>query len=332
MSWKKNLAIVTALAGATALGIHAINKFIYFSATLDNLLNNPSGTYYEWRFGKIYYTKHGEGKPVLLIHDLTTYSSACEWSKVVHDLAKTNTVYAIDLLGCGRSDKPNFTYTNYLYVQMISDFIKHVIGDKTDVVVTGESASFILGACQNDTSIIDKIVMVNPTDIGLSSKAPGARSKMITKLINLPLIGTLLYNILTTRRDINASFHTDYYYTPENVDDGIVGTYYEAAHSGGASSKYLLASLAGYYMTSNIPLYLESLNNSIFIIVGEGTSENEIFAKEYQHILPSIEIIEMEETKHLPQLEKPEEFVSQISILLDTGAEEDTQDDYEIEE
>ena len=46
MSWKKKLAAGTALLGLSTLTIHMINKFVYFSATLDNLLSNPSGSYY----------------------------------------------------------------------------------------------------------------------------------------------------------------------------------------------------------------------------------------------------------------------------------------------
>ena len=107
MSWKTKLAAGTALLGLSTLTIHMINKFVYFSATLDNLLSNPSGSYYEWKFGKIYYIKKGDGKPLLLIHDLTTSSSAYEWNKVIDKFSKTNTVYCLDLLGCGRSDKPN---------------------------------------------------------------------------------------------------------------------------------------------------------------------------------------------------------------------------------
>ena len=63
----------------------------------------------------------------LLIHDLTPSSSAYEWSKMIDELAESHTVYALDLLGCGRSDKPSITYANYLYVQLITDFAKQVI-------------------------------------------------------------------------------------------------------------------------------------------------------------------------------------------------------------
>lgn len=321
MSWKKNLAITTGLIGAATAGIHMINKFIYLSATLDNLLNSNSETYYEWRFGKIYYKKQGEGKPILLIHDLSTYSSACEWSKIISNLSKSNTVYAIDLLGCGRSDKPNLTYTNYLYVQLITDFIKHVIGDKTDIIVTGESGSFVLGSCQNDSTIIGNIILVNPGDMKLFSKIPGKRSKISSKLINLPVIGTLLYNLLTTRNEICRIFHKDYYSNSNKIDSSMVRTYYESAHCGNSSSKYLFSSLKGRYMTANIPLYLNGLNNSIFIITGEEKPENNIIARDYKNILPSIEIINIEDTKHLPQMERPDKFIEQIKIFLDEDIE-----------
>ena len=51
MSWKKKLAAGTALLGLSTLTIHMINTFVYFSAPLDNVLSNPCGSYYAWKFG-----------------------------------------------------------------------------------------------------------------------------------------------------------------------------------------------------------------------------------------------------------------------------------------
>ena len=165
MNWKKKLATYAAITSFASLSIHVINRLIYFVSTVDNLLSDSKGTYYNWRFGKIFYTKKGSGKPILLIHDLSASSSGYEWNKIEEELAQTNTVYTIDLLGCGRSDKPEITYTNYLYVQIITDFIKNIIGTKTDIIATGESGSFVLMACKNDATIIDKIMMINPMDL-----------------------------------------------------------------------------------------------------------------------------------------------------------------------
>lgn len=316
MSWKKNLFIGTALAGATTFTIHLINKFVYFSATLDNLLSNPSGSYYEWKFGKVYFTKIGEGKPILLIHDLNTLGSAHEWHLIKDKLAKTNTIYCIDLLGCGRSDKPNLLYTNYLYVQLISDFIKHVIGEKCDVIATGESGSFAVAACQNDSSIIDQIVMINPADIRHLAKVPSKRTKTLTRMINTPIFGTFLYNILTQKKKIEKICKEDYFYNSDLVTESLIDTYYETAHSGNASSKYLFASIAGRYTTVNVRHCLKSLNNSIFIVIGDKIKEKEESAKLYKEILPSIEIEKIDSCKYLPQMESPDYFIQTIHTLL----------------
>ncbi len=315
MSWKKVLTITTVLAGAASVGIHLINKAIYVSATIDHLLKPKTESYYDWKFGKIFYTKQGQGDPVLLIHDLNTLSSEYEWKNIVKMLSKSRTVYTLDLLGCGRSEKPNLTYTNYLYVQLINDFIKNIIKEKSDVVVTGQSSSFILGTCQNNREMINNIVMINPADIYTTAHIPTNRSRMLTKLILLPLVGTLLYNILVRKDNIEKRFREQYFFDKSKIRHEDIMTYYETAHYGNSSSKYLFASLSGNYLTANVMLYLKNLSNSIFIITGmDEKSKRE--AEEYQKLLPSIEIFFLPETGYLPQLETPDRLLEQIKICL----------------
>ena len=165
LTMKNKLKSCAILATLGAITIHLINKTLIEMATKDSLLNSSEGNYYDWRFGKIYYRKQGNGKPLLLLHDLDAESSGVEWKKVAAILAEKHTVYTVDLLGCGRSEKPNITYTNFLYVQMLTDFIKHIIGEKADVVATGESAAIAVMACGNDENVIGKICMVNPLSL-----------------------------------------------------------------------------------------------------------------------------------------------------------------------
>lgn len=317
MNWKKKITTCTLLLVITAVVLSIINKLICFFATLDNLLKDPEGNYYEWRFGKVFYVKQGSGAPILLVHDLTTQSSAFEWKKVISDLSKTNTVYAIDLLGCGRSDKPSLTYTNYLYVQMITDFIKHIIGQKTDVIVTGESISAIIMTACNDKTIIKRIIMINPLDLNHLSLVPTKRTKFLKFVINTPIIGTTIYNLLSTRPSIEKLFFGDYFYDCSKIENNYIKTYYEAAHIRGEKSKYLFASIKGRYTNANIVHCLKSLTNSIFILEGEGTPNNLVFAEQYKSILPSIEIIPLKKCKHLPQLEIPKEFLENVKIVFE---------------
>ena len=54
----KTLVLLAGLAVAT---IHIINKMQYTHSTVKNVLACSENNYYEWRFGKIRYTKKGNG-------------------------------------------------------------------------------------------------------------------------------------------------------------------------------------------------------------------------------------------------------------------------------
>lgn len=319
MNWKKKLMNCALFIGITTFVMFIINKLIYFISTVENVLDKIKGNYYEWRFGKIFYTKHGTGKPVLLIHDTTSMGSGYEWNEIVKQLSKTNTVYTIDLLGCGRSEKPNITYTNYLYVQLISDFIKQVIGKKTDVVSSGLSSSFVLMACHMDNNIINKVVMVAPHSFASLNKSPNRNSKALKLLLNTHIVGTLVYNLIFTRKNITSLLENEYYYNNNKVSEELIQNYYESAHTCNSASKYVFASIKGRYLNANVLNALQSLNNSIFVISGdEHIDECKCIGKQYQEKLPSIEVVHIQKSLLAPHIEQAELFTEQLQILLET--------------
>ena len=316
MNWKKNLKTCTILTGLTVASMHIVNRFVYYMSTIDKMLSDKNAEYYDWRFGRICYHKTGSGSPLLLIHDLNVCSSSYEWNQIVDQLSKTNTVYTIDLLGCGRSDKPYLTYTNYLYVQLITDFIKHIIGEKADVVATGESAAIAVMACGNDENVIGKICMVNPLSLTELAKCPNKRTKTLKFLIEIPIIGTLLYNIIHSREAIDEKFVDKYLYDEDAIDYQMTKIYHESAHNENAHSKYLFASIKGGYTKTNIYHCIRKATNSICIISGQYDENSIEIAKQYQKHVPAIECMCIKDTRHLPQIEQPEGFAEQLDILF----------------
>ena len=151
----KNIKIISAIISSSLATIHLLNRMIYAAATKNDILSNIEDQYYEWRFGKIHYVKKGSGKPLLLVHDLTVGSSGYEFHKIINQLSKQYEVYAIDLLGYGLSDKPNMTYTSFLYVQLLTDFIKTVIGKKTDIIATGDTSYIAIVTCHNNPEVFN---------------------------------------------------------------------------------------------------------------------------------------------------------------------------------
>lgn len=316
MSWNKNLKILACFVGTAVGTMHVINRVFSYIATADNYLGEDECEYYDWRFGKIAYRKTGSGSPILLVHNFDVCSSMHEWKKVEAKLAKTNTVYSLDLLGCGCSEHPILTYTNFLYVQLINDFIKNVIGKKTDVIVSGKSVSFVLMACANDETIINRIVMISPESLSSLAKIPTKRSKFIKYLLYTPVIGTFIYNMKINKRTIHQKFYTEYYYDVNSINEKDILTCFEASHRDKTRSRYLYACQQSRYTNANILFCLSKLNNSIFIISGNGTPKNALIAEQYQNHIPSIEIIGINNTKELPHVEKANEFLAHVHVLL----------------
>ena len=276
----KNLILFTSLS---ICGIHLLNKFLTFTATIRELLKTELGYFYEW-------------------------------NELISGLSENHTVYAIDLLGCGRSDKPNLTYTNFLYVQLISDFIKNIIGHKTDVIVTGDSAPLVVTACNNDETLFNKVIMINPTSLYRLNEIPSKRTKTLKLLIETPILGTLLYNLYALKTNVEDKFVENYFFNPFKVTDTHINTYYESSNLGNA--KYLFASLKGRYTNMNILHSLKNINHSLFIIGGAKEDDIKTTIDNYSYYNPSIESYIIPKTKHLPQLESPKELLEQVEIFL----------------
>lgn len=309
----RNTAVLSALAIS---GLHLFNKYIIASSTIKDLLSDHSGNYYSWRFGKVYYRKSGEGKPLLLIHDLSVDSSSYEWSKLEQKLAKEYTVYTLDLPGCGRSDKPNLTYTNFFYVQLINEFTTKVIKSRTNVVATGLSGSFVVMACNSNPDLYDKLILINPENLQALNQIPGKYSKITKLLLDCPIIGTALYHLVTNKNVIDHVFLEKYFYNHSAVKKHHLAAYHEAAHKVESGGKYLFSSLRGHYLNLNIAHALKKIDNSIFIIGGKHEPYIQSTIDSYTALNPAIETAIIDKTKHLPQLEAPEKVYHLIRIYL----------------
>lgn len=315
MTNKNKLLTLLALSSSAIAATALINRYIRFAATSKNLLENPQSFCYHWRFGDIHYTKTGTGKPLLLIHDLDAASSGYEWSQVIPMLKEIYTVYTLDLIGCGRSEKPCLTYTNYMYVQLISDFIKSEIGHRTDIVATGGSASFAIMACNNSPELFDRLLLSNPESILSCSQLPGKYAKIYKALLDFPVIGTLLYHIATSKKQLQETFATHYFYNPYSTKAAYLNAYHEAAHLG-QSPKSTYASVHCNYTKCNIVNALKKIDNSIYLLGGAGIDGMKDLLQEYAIYNPAIEYALISGTRFLPQLENPAAFVSNVNTFF----------------
>ena len=274
---KHKILTLAALTTIAAGVIHLTNRVIVASSQLKEMLDFSNHNYYNWRFGKIYYTKKGKGSPLLLIHDTMPGASGYEWSRVEDQLAQEHTVYTLDLLGCGRSEKAGITYTNFLFV---------------------------------------KIMFINPVSMISLAQTTTKKDKLFKFFIELPIFGTFIYHIIVSRETINDFFLDKLYYNPFHVDKDVLDAYYEAAHKGGYYAKCLYSSQSAKYMNINIRHAVESIDNSIYIVEGEDESNGAAIVEAYQKVNPAIESATIPCSKHFPHIENVEAFLEQVGAFF----------------
>lgn len=313
MSKHNTLKKIIAVTVVVGTAMYVANEYIMKIATAKNLLKKDDGKFYSFKYGNVFYKVSGEGKPVLLIHDINESSSGMEWYYLEKNLSKTNKVYTIDLLGCGRSDKPKLMYNNFLYVQLITDFIKHVIGEQADIIATGKSAAPVIMSTKLCEECVDRIMLINPADLVELSEVPNTLCKIKKTILTLPILGTFIYHMLHRKDNIYNTFINDYFSDSYADFDDICEYYHESAHRDKSGSKYLYASLQGKCVNMNINHGVKVLDKDIIIISGEDYYESEYVPEEYTKLNDNIECISIMETSYLPQLESPSKVMDIIS-------------------
>lgn len=312
---KKRLSRLLKLGIFVAGIIYSINKLIEYYANKKGLIATDKGQFYDWKHGSIFYTVKGNGSPVLLVHDLNAISSGYEWSRLIRYLAKDHTVYTIDLLGCGRSDKPAITYTSFLFTEMLHDFASDIIGEKTTVIATGGSTSFTITASTLYPDSFDKTIIINPEPLSESTKTPDSTSKLVKFMIQTPLLGTYIYNIETGKKNITRLFHQMYFLKDSDQLNTCRDAYFEAAHKNHADGKYLLSSMRGHYMNTNLKLSLRKAEN-LYFIGSRDRNHSVSIIDEYANYNAKIETTYVSGSKYLPQLESPSKLFSSLSLFM----------------
>ena len=302
---KKRLETLLKLGFFAGIVMYFANKFVESSALLRKLLKTGSGNYYDWKHGSVYYTKQGNGDPILLVHDLYPSSSSAEWGEVIEDLSSRYTVYAIDLPGCGRSCKTHITYINYFFAQLLSDFAKDVIQSPTEVMATGLSASFATMAAHMNPGYFRKLTFINPESPAKLATIPSATAKFTKSIMDCPILGTFLYYIFSSENEIEYNFTERYFYNPFLISSKLMHTYYESAHWEQGSGRHLLASLHGNYVNVNIYSAFSGLTQEIHLIFGKELPGAESIAASYSRLNPAAKVSYISKTKMLPQLEAP---------------------------
>lgn len=218
---------------------------------------------FNWRGHRVIFYQKGQGEPVLLLHSINGAASAFEMRELFDRLSQGHQVFAVDLLGFGASDRPAIRYQADLYIDLIHDFLRGVIGAPAHVVASSLSAAFAIKVAAREPQAVKSLVLVDPTGMETLAGGQGAVGRIIEGLFRAPLLGQAAFNALVSRPSIRyylARAHN----APEKVDEAMVEQNYRTAHQEGA--RFSAAAFIGRALNVDLRGVLPTLNARTLVL------------------------------------------------------------------
>ena len=196
-----------------------------------------NGAYWQWRGYRVHYIQAGvqtglqtERPPLLLIHGFG--ASTDHWRKNVAELQADFEVYAMDLIGFGRSSKPSSGYSPDLWRDQIADFITTVIG--RPAVVAGNSiggySSLYTGATRPDA--VAGVCMLNGVGSFSEQQADtepnpfqAAIAQLVKTVVLSPVPSWFIFQFVRNRSYIRKTLEQVYVNKAEVTDQLIEDIY-----------------------------------------------------------------------------------------------------------
>jgi len=250
-----------------------------------------------------YWSAGDKGSVVVLVHGLGGYIE--NWLYNIGPLSQAHRVYAVDLPGFGRSDKPLVRDLTVL-VRFIADFLEILSIDKASLIGNSLGGGLALQFALDYPKKIEKLVLVDNAGMG-RDVIPDF------KLCSLPVVGELL--VRPSLESTTGLWRKIVYDSSSLTSETLELSYRLAAQSG--AKKALLATLrAGINLfgqkdklTRQLLARLKDLKAPVLIVWGK---DDRIIPVSHARIalenIPGARLELFDRCGHMPMLEYPDRF------------------------
>jgi len=306
--WRRLILAGTAILGTAA----AYNAFARKGVDqLENLIGGEEGGF-DWRDRRIAFTKRGEGPPLLLIHGIHPSAWSHEWRNNVDALARANTVYTLDLLGFGRSDRPAIRYSARLFISLISDFVSRVIDAPTVLVASSLSGAYAIVLAARDPHRFPAVALIAPSGLVRLNEPASFGGEASRIAVDTPIAGTAVFNALVSRPNLRR-YLKNAYLDDSLVTRELVEVHYAASHQRGA--RHAPAALMSGHLNMDVRNALRRLSQPALLVWGEhGSSAPVEEFRGFRELKRDFEISVLSPAGDLPHDERAEDF----NVILST--------------
>jgi len=211
------------------------------------------------------------GSAVVLVHGLG--GSIENWERNIDALAQQHRVYAVDLLGFGRTDKFPLIKDINVLIKFLNDFMDTQNIEKASLVGNSMGGGLILGFALQFPQKVARLVLVNNAGMGRDVN-------IILRMFSVPFLGRILMG-RPSLKSVEKLLRI-IYYAPAVVTPELVRTTFELAVLPGATEALLSATHACINIWGQRAKYTKELLSNL----GKITAPTLIFWGRQDRILP----------------------------------------------
>lgn len=255
----------------------------------------------------IYYETKGEGEPLVFLHGLG--SSTKDWETQVEEFSKTHEVITIDLRGHGRSEKPPGPYSIELFADDTSKLLKslakipaHIVG-----LSMGSAVTFHLAI---DHPEITKTITISNMSAEMPIKTWEQKKMYYARVLIVKLMGT---------RKMGKIIAENVFPKPAQQS---LRALLENRWAGNNKKPYLsaLSALKNWSILDR----LGNIKCPTLVIHSENDYTPLEHKKEYAAKISNSKIVQIPDTGHIVNMEKPQEYNLVLKQFLNNQMNEET--------
>lgn len=273
------------------------------------------------------YHSMGSGPPLLLVHGIT--SSSRTWKSIMPRLAKNHTVIAPDLLGHGRSAKPQGDYSLGAYASGMRDLLVALDIPKATVVGHSLGGGIAMQFCYQFPNRVSRLVLVDTGGIGREVNPVLRAAALPGAEFVLPLLFTpTLHDAAAKVRNFVAGFGIHGNADVEGVAEGFASltkadsrrAFVNTVRSVIDPNGQRVSAADRLYLTSDIPSMIVWGDKDKIIPVAHADLAHELMPGSRLEIFPG--------AGHFPFNDDPDRFINVLEDFIETTGEANLDEDH----
>ena len=258
------------------------------------------------------YEQTGSGPPLILVHTIRTQLE--NFRSLAPILAKSHTVYAIDLPGHGHSPiDPRAPLDEPYFRQSVIAFIEKL--DLTDVTLVGESigGALALTVAAAIPERIERVVAINPYDYdaryGDGIRRGSGFANMIIGSLQVPVLGAInawLENKMVLGKIMRGGFHD-----PRKLPPDLLAEYAQVAGRPGYK-RGARKVLAGWRSWSKARDRYPAISAPVTLIYGDSDWSRPGERERTRALISGAHIVTLKDTGHFAATENPLDVASAL--------------------